>query len=81
MVTDIHYVYNLEFDKPNVGSELKSPYILDDGEPVIILVHKDDNEVSFFSSRGIIEENVLLSYLEKCEQIGGGYYGVDDNAY
>ena len=78
IITDIYYVYNLEFDKPNTGYELKSPYILDEGEPVIILVHKDDNNISFFGSRGIIEEKVLLGYLEKCEQMGGGYYGVDN---
>ena len=78
IVTDIHFIYNLNLDKPSVGYELKSPYMLDEGEPVIILVHKEDKNVSFFGARGIIEEEVLLDYLKKCEEIGGGYYGLDD---
>ncbi|WP_421813549.1 hypothetical protein [Flagellimonas sp.] len=79
--TSIHFIYNLEKERPDVGFELDSPFMLNDGEPVIILVHKDDEQISFFGARGIIDEDVLLSYLEKCEEIGGGYYGLDESLY
>ena len=77
--SDIYFIYNLDKDKPNKGYELGSPYMLDEGEPVIILVHHSNEAISFFGSRGIIEEEVLLKYLDKCNQIGGGYYGVEDD--
>lgn len=78
--TDIHYIYNLGQEKPTIGKELKSDYMPHEGAPAIILVYKEDKNVTFFSRSGILdeEEEVLLDYLKKCEQIGGGYYGVDD---
>ncbi|MDF0708274.1 hypothetical protein [Flagellimonas okinawensis] len=79
--TSIYFIYNLEKETPDVGFELNSPFMLNDGEPVIILVHKDDEKISFFGARGINEEDVLLSYLEKCEEIGGGYFGLDESLY
>lgn len=80
LVVNISYIYNLDQEKPTKGYEADSPFIPIEGGPAIILVHKDDENVSFFSQSGILdeEEEVLLSYLEKCEQMGGGYYGVDD---
>ena len=74
---DIYFVYNLNKERPDVGFELKSPYVLNNGGPVIVLVHKKDSDVSSFGARGILNEDVLLSYLEKCEEMGGGYFGVD----
>lgn len=78
--TDIHYIYNLGHEKPTVGKELKSDYMPHEGEPAIILVHKEDKNITFYGYSGILDEgeDVLLEYLKKCEEIGGGYYGVDD---
>lgn len=80
LVVNISYIYNLGQEKPTKGYELGSPFIPIEGGAAIILVHKEDEKVTFFSQSGILdeEEEVLLGYLEKCEQIGGGYYGVDD---
>jgi len=75
---DIYFIYYLNNEKPFVGYELQSPYILDNGEPVIVLVHKNNKNISFFGARGIIDEEGLLTYLRKCEEIGGGYFGVDE---
>ncbi|WP_437400073.1 hypothetical protein [Flagellimonas lutimaris] len=79
--TSIYFIYNLDKERPDVGFEVDSPFMLNDGEPVIILVHKDDQKISFFGARGIMDEEVLLSYLEKCEEIGGGYYGLDESLF
>jgi len=78
--TDIHYIYNLELEKPILGKELKSEYMPYEGSPAIILVHRKDKNITFFSRSGTLidQESVYLSYLEKCEQIGGGYYGLDN---
>ena len=77
--TDIYFIYNLDKENPDTGFELGSPYMLDEGEPIIVLVHRNDHKISFFGTRGIIEEEILLKYLDKCNQIGGGYYGVEDD--
>ncbi|WP_405384983.1 hypothetical protein [Maribacter sp. LLG6340-A2] len=74
---DIHFIYNLEKENPSKGYEIYSPYILKEGEPVVILVHKDNDSISFFGSRGIIQEKILLAYLKKCDLDKGIYYGVD----
>ncbi|MDF4221919.1 hypothetical protein PXC01_10015 [Maribacter sp. M208] len=74
---DIHFIYNLEKENPSKGYEVYSPYILNEGEPAIILVHKDNDSISFFGSRGIIHEKVLEDYLKKCDLDKGTYYGVD----
>ncbi|NER11807.1 hypothetical protein SAMN06265375_1251 [Muriicola jejuensis] len=77
--SNIYFIYNLHQENPDTGYELDSPYMLDEGVPVIVLVHRDDNNISFFGGTGIIQEDVLLNYLDKCQQIGGGYYGVEDD--
>lgn len=75
---DLYFIYNLEKENPDTGQEKGTPYMgLSDGEPITVLVHKEDSEISFFGSRGITQEEVLLEYLDKCTQIGGDYYGVD----
>ena len=79
--SSIYFIYNLDKDTPDVGYEIDSPFMLDEGEPAIILVHKNDKKISFFGARGIVNEDVLLSYLEKCQQTGGGYYGVDESSF
>lgn len=75
---DIHFIYNLGKEKPSKGYEVYSPYILNEGEPAIILVHKDNDSISFFGSRGIIQKKLLLDYLKKCDLDNGIYYGVDN---
>ncbi|MEK6152144.1 hypothetical protein WIW50_02735 [Flavobacteriaceae bacterium 3-367] len=79
--TSVYFIYNLDKERPDIGYELDTPFMLHNDEPAIILVHKDDEKVSFFGARGIIKEDVLLSYLEKCENIGGDYYGTDENLF
>tara|TARA_R110002167_G_scaffold258239_2_gene464826 strand:+ start:759 stop:1166 length:408 start_codon:yes stop_codon:yes gene_type:complete len=75
---DLYFIYNLDQDKPNTGYEKGTPYIdLYNGDPITVLVHRENSEISFYGSSGIIEEDILLEYLDKCVQIGGEYYGVD----
>ena len=75
---DLYFIYNLDQDHPDTGQEKGTPYMgLSDGDPITVLVHKEDSEISFFGSGGITQEEVLLEYLDKCAQIGGDYYGVD----
>ncbi len=77
---DLYFIYNLDQDKPTTGYELGTPYIgLADGDPITILVHRKDPGISFYGSSGIIEEEVLLDYLDKCAKIDGDYYGVHTN--
>ena len=47
-----------------------------ESEPVIVLVHKDNPSISFMGSLGILEEEILLEYIERFAKIGGSYYGV-----
>lgn len=79
LIVNISYIYNLGLDTPTKGVELNSPFIPIEGGPAIILVHTNDKTITFFSHSGILdkEEEVLLNYLEKCEQNDGGYYGID----
>ncbi|MCL6275437.1 hypothetical protein M3P19_15590 [Muricauda sp. 2012CJ35-5] len=79
--SSIHFIYNLDKERPDMGYELNTSYMVHEGEPVIILVHKDDYKVSYFGARGIVEEDILLNYLDKCEKIGGGYYGVEESFF
>ncbi|APQ17991.1 hypothetical protein [Maribacter hydrothermalis] len=74
---DLHFIYNLEKENPSKGYEINSPYMLNEGEPVIILVHKNNDSISFFGSRGIIQKEILLNYLEKCDLDKRIYYGVE----
>lgn len=76
---DLYYIYYLELDKPLKGYEAKTPYMIENGEPVEILVHKKDSSITFFGSRGIFKEQVLLNYLDKCDE--EGYYGLDDERW
>lgn len=76
-VTDLRFIYQLDSAAPKQNMERGTPFLLNDGDPAVILVHKDDNDISFFGSRGIIDEEQLLRYLAKCEAIGGGYFGID----
>ena len=57
--SSIYFIYNLDKDTPDVGYEIDSPFMLDEGEPAIILVHKNDKKISFFGARGIVNEDVL----------------------
>nr|WP_299381222.1 hypothetical protein [Allomuricauda sp.] len=79
--SSIYFIYNLNKERPDIGYEINSPFLLHEGEPAIILVHKNDEKISFFGARGMINEDVLLSYLEKCHQTGGGYYGIDESSF
>ncbi|WP_445385752.1 hypothetical protein ACT6NV_02825 [Robiginitalea sp. IMCC44478] len=75
---DLYFIYNLDKDKPDTGYEKGTPYLgLHDGDPITVLVHNENPKISFYGSSGIIEEEVLLEYLDKCAQLGGEYHGVD----
>ncbi|RIV43027.1 hypothetical protein [Flagellimonas pelagia] len=79
-IRNVYYIYNLGKERPDIGYELNCPFLPMEGEPAIILVNRNEKDVTFMARSGIIdeEEEVLLQYLEKCDQMGGGYYGLDE---
>ena len=76
---DVTYIYDLEKDKPAIGHEKNTPFIPMAGEPSVILVHKYEDNVTFLGGSAYVEDenNLIKRYLEKSEQFGVEYYGVD----
>ncbi|HET8737168.1 MAG TPA: hypothetical protein VFM69_11265 [Pricia sp.] len=76
---DITYIYDLDKDKPTIGYEVDSPFISMAGAPVIILVHKYQEGVTFLGGIGYTEDenNIVKRYIEKSERFGVEFYGVD----
>ena len=56
---DVTYAYNLDKDTINYGVEKNIDLMFKLGQPIVILVHKDDEEISFYARRGVINEQVL----------------------
>ncbi|WP_156102172.1 hypothetical protein [Muricauda sp. MAR_2010_75] len=79
---DVTYIYNLDKEVPDIGYEEDNPFIALEGQPAIILVHKDLPNITFYGGSGYLDEQeeILNNYLKKCEEIGGYYYGVDYDA-
>ena len=79
---DVTYIYDLEKDNPTIGNEKNSPFILMVGQPRVIMVHKYEDNVSFLGINTYVEDenDLIKKYLEKSDQFGVEYYGVDQNA-
>ena len=56
---DIEFVYNLVDTNISYGKEDGIDLVLKYGQPIVVLVHKSDNKISFFGRRGIIDEELL----------------------
>tara|TARA_R110002049_G_scaffold125135_1_gene280744 strand:- start:921 stop:1331 length:411 start_codon:yes stop_codon:yes gene_type:complete len=78
---DVTYIYDLEKEKPTIGHEKNSPFILMAGEPKVILVHKYEKNVTFLGGNTYVEDenDLVRKYLEKSDRFGVEYYGVDQN--
>lgn len=78
---DVTYIFDLEKDKPSIGYEEDTPFIPMAGEPAVILVHKYEDSVTFLGGPGYVEheDHLIKRYLEKSEQFGVEYYGIDEN--
>ncbi|SEM33508.1 hypothetical protein SAMN04488008_1222 [Maribacter orientalis] len=78
---DVTYIYNLEQDKPTVGHEKDSPFIPMAGQPMVILVHKYEENVTFLGGNNYVEDenDLVKKYLEKSDRFGVEYYGVELN--
>ncbi|WP_156025514.1 hypothetical protein [Tenacibaculum sp. 47A_GOM-205m] len=53
---DIIYAYNLEEESVSYGQENNIDLMFKLGQPIVILVHKDDDKISFYARRGLINE-------------------------
>lgn len=62
---DIYYIYNLSLDEPQIGIEKNSDLSFNDGDIVMIMVHKKDSTKSFIGHRGIIDQKLLEQYLRR----------------
>lgn len=76
---DVVYIYDLEKEKPTVVFEKNTPFIPMIGSPVIILVHKYEDGVTFLGGIGYVENEggLVEQYLDKSEKSGVRFYGVD----
>ena len=55
---DITYAYNLDKEVINHGIERNVDLMFKIGQPIVILVHKEDEKISFYARRGLINEVV-----------------------
>src|SRR5690606_4995380 len=68
----IFYDYYLELPTPLKGKEANVPFMWNEGNPIVILVHKEDATISFTGYSGIIDEMSLVRYLiQKAENEKG----------
>ena len=75
---DINFLYDLNGTSPKNGFETKSSFILNQGEPVLVLVHKSYDSIAFISTRGIIDKELLVNFLNKCEINNWDDFGLRD---
>jgi hypothetical protein len=64
---NVHYIYRLDLDKPLVGVDKDIKLIIDEEDPIAVIVHKKDSTISFIGHKGIIDENLLVEYLTKSD--------------
>lgn len=68
----IFYDYHLELPTPLKGKEANVPFMWNEGDPIVILVHKEDKSISFTGYSGIIDEASLVRHLiQKAEKEKG----------
>ena len=72
----IIYIIWIQND-PN-GKEMDVPMLVEEGGPQVILVYKDDANISFVGRGRILNRNVLETYLEKSKEYGVEYFGVEE---
>ena len=65
---NISYIYLLEHNPPMEGFEKNIDLYLDVGQPVIVLVHKEDNKINFYGSNGVIDISKLNIGYEKIKK-------------
>lgn len=75
---NIHYAYNLDSDTVLVGKEMDVELAVSEGDGIYVLVHKEDENVSFLAGGRILpsQEHIIENYLEKSKEHGVKYYGV-----
>lgn len=75
---NIYYAYNLDSDTVLVGKEMDVELAVSEGDGIYVLVHKEDENVSFLGRGRIVpsEEHIIENYLEKSKEQGVKYYGV-----
>lgn len=57
---NIFYDYHLDFSPPLKGSENGIDLVLRVGDPIVVLVHKDDINITFYGRFGIIDESLEI---------------------
>ena len=65
MMSNMNYMFYGVSDKYIDGFEPNIDIIIKIGQPVVILVHKEDENINFYGYKGIIDEPILYeSYIE-----------------
>ena len=52
---NIFYDYHLEMNPPLKGCEKGIDLVLKPGDPIVVLVHRDDNKINFYGRFGVID--------------------------
>ena len=52
----ITYAYNLYEDSIYYGQENNISLMLKLGQPIVVLVHKNDDKISFYARRGLVDK-------------------------
>jgi len=58
-VRNIEYLYYLGKNKPFKGGEKNIDLFLDVGQPIVVLVHKNDSTINFYGYRGVLNLDEL----------------------
>ncbi|MEC3906228.1 hypothetical protein VOI54_04315 [Tamlana sp. 2201CG12-4] len=56
----VFYNYHLDLGEPLVGKEENIDLVLNTGDPIVVLVHKDNIKISFFGRHGIIDDRLKM---------------------
>ncbi|MCX2839450.1 hypothetical protein OQ279_14965 [Salinimicrobium sp. MT39] len=57
---NIFYDYHLEMNPPLKGSEEGIDLVLKPGDPIVVLVHKENIEITFYGRYGIIDQELKM---------------------
>lgn len=56
---DIEYAYNLGGEKISYGKEKGIDLMFKLGQPIVVLVHKDDYKINFYGRMGVVDNKLL----------------------
>jgi hypothetical protein len=76
---NVFYAYNLTSDTVLIGKKMDANIVVNKGDGIYILVHKENPKISFIGQGRLVpnDEYIIQDYLKKSAENGVEFYGVD----